>query len=655
MKTTRTLAHLKKYAYISVSCLVLSSCLGVFEKQPERYNTVLGGKRSPINNPKVNRPAPMANGQTRSPSGNPAGAMPQPQGELTPYDQYPSEVPPEPYPAQEPATFQQDDRRVEAVPMNMPEPAPAPMNMTMAMPADVSSETGMTEDASGQSALEPSPLFYYEQQQQQAGVVSQPLENIPLSNNTGFMPSNLTANADLAGVQQDIDSMYDASTIPQNNYMPSQHSYGASMNYHPDSVSPALNSATSPEPATQIAQNYVPVIENTPSPLQQFETEPTAFPELGAIPAAPNYEANFNNIQQNASQFANQYSPELGAAIPPPYMSPHERAVTPPASEDQPAAIIEQAESPLAQYEREQQLQSQISTYDPAIAPPPAPLPVEMPPVQPLGDISPVQAAPAPVENTEYVEQSRVREFVAEAPMTAIPPVAAQSNLLDRSMARRPEMQYESLPPVEVQQAPLAMDIAPPPPPVALAPAPEPIASPPAPRYETITMPAPDIQQQPYAPPPPPVAAVNFSRQPVVMPEQPTYQPVEAAPLPPQEYVTQSEYPLEEIAAAPPPQQREVVIAPVPMPVAPTVATAPVEQANMYQQELLQTYDPEKNTVSIPDAPEIAQPARVFSSSEPITLTPPPSIRARKGEAIANSKYNLLRRSRATSRATLRH
>ncbi len=520
----------KKYAYVTVSCFALTSCLGVFEKQPDRYNTVVGAKRAPLKNPKTQKAAVVGTSDMRSPSGNPMA----PNEPLTPYDRYPSS----PAPAPQPSTFQSDEV-VEEVPMSLN------------APAYIEDEGFITSSG----VAEPSPLYYYEQQQ--ANIQSEPLESAPAHVIATDIPQPAPAT---------IDEMYAPS---------------------PDMMAQPQYEPMADETYAQApAQNYIPVIEETPSPLQQFEPQANAFPELASVPPAPDYQQNYEEIRSDAESFANQYSPEIAANIPDSVNN----------FEQQPAAIIESSPSPLAQMEY-------------------APAPQEMAGMsaQPQSTLEPVQSYYEQPEQIAYPrEEPRVREFVPEPqgePLLAAQPVTQQEYAAQLSVPSYPQQ----------------------------------------PAYE-----------QQYSQQPVNTANIDFSQQPIALPPQPAYEPVEVevAALPANEYVTQSEYSMEDITAAPVTQQQ-----PVYQPVAPQAAPAyqaPMQQQaslqpNIYEEELMPVYDPAKNTIAVGDAPVVAEPQRVYTSAGPITLTPPPSMRARRGERIAQSKYNTLRRMRGTTRATLRH
>ena len=579
MQNINKVRNFKKYAYVTVSCVALTGCLGVFEKQPERYNTVLGAKRSPANNPKTQKASVVGTADTRSPAANPLA----PNEALTPYDRYPSS------PSVSSPTFQSTDT-VKEVPLSINTPAYIEDDGFIA--------------ATNTEIAEPSPLYYYEQQQAQAYAQYDPELVAPAH---VIVENSLYTREEPSG-----DAMYNASQ-PVNDTL-----------YQPQQQSQEFAETTAP------VQNYVPVIEQEPSPLQQFEPQNNAFPELSSVPPAPNYEKSFNQLRSDAASFANQYSPEIATNLPENNNSQNI------------PAPIETAPSPIANI--------QYDTVQPY-----APLAQQQPNhvAQSMQPQTTVQAVHTYYEQPEQIadlqSEPYIKEYIPQANQTKRQPVYNQPHnralpsTINTAVANNAVQSYvpvnASLPNDNIYDGSSPH----------IAPSPAQQLS-----YNEPNIQAHYAQPQSNSHPYNNTAQIDYSQQPIILPEQSTYDsaPLEVDSVPANAYVTQSEYSLEEIqSTSPAPAQYQ----PITSQALPTQQPTAAVQPTYYEQERVATYNPEEHTISVSDAPPVAQSQRVFTSAGPITLTPPPSMRSRRGARIAQSKYNRLRRRSGATRATLRH
>ncbi len=154
------------------SALTLSACIGAFEEHPARYNSVTGGKRSPVLNPKGDTTAPKSAQQQVQPSMSTPANMPSSYATSMPYE---------------------DDSMMPPAPMtNYPTGLPSSPNVS-----------GYAMD--GSEDVGPSPLYYYEQQQN--AVTSQPLPQQATANNP-----EPAANAPVEALEPSPLAQFESST-----------------------------------------------------------------------------------------------------------------------------------------------------------------------------------------------------------------------------------------------------------------------------------------------------------------------------------------------------------------------------------------------------------------------------------------------------------
>jgi hypothetical protein len=259
---------LLRFLLIASTSVTVSACIGAYEKQPDRYNYVEGGKRSPVLNPQTVNPV-----------------TPRPTEE----ELY-ARVPPVASPAMAPAAVAMPPAGA-AVPVNAPS-APA--------------------------ALEPSPLYYYEQQN--AGVTASSLPQ-------DEMVASDTAPAEsTAPVEPEFDTFPELNTVP-NRDPALEKSFDAAKDQAKSftaeqQVAPVESKEVMPvEPMPAVAPVPDDVLEqspvNAPSPSSELTETVAVEPSVSATPSEMTQEVAVDELLAGHAASEVVVPPVQAATIPP--------------------------------------------------------------------------------------------------------------------------------------------------------------------------------------------------------------------------------------------------------------------------------------------------------------------------------------------------
>ncbi len=362
------LRHPLRYSYCAFLAFGLSGCLGAFEHQPPRYNFVSGAKHAPILNPGGSRYTPEVNKMNADQAaGNEAQQI-------------------------------------------APDAAAAAMQADRAAPASGPAAAGNmapTAQAGGavSGAPEPSPLYYYEQQQSKVAAADLP----PAAVNPAapVTASGVTGNQAIPATENPaVMPSAQATEFPALQGVPQKASPGLQKNFDSAKQKAAAFEAANPAPP--------PSVDLTKQPLD-ITTQPVATPAPGVSPAPQ--EAVLSDMPLDQ---ATESTPPAIAAAPAPSpmatMTPIEPPAplprTPPSSALSGDAMIPVSPPPPAPV-----FAPSVPAQEPAVnalAPTPVapPMPGAFPPSNPADTMVTVPT-PASVAATPFVSQAEPIHLIA--------------------------------------------------------------------------------------------------------------------------------------------------------------------------------------------------------------------------------------------------